>query len=371
MLILACVSAHGFGHGSRTAAVLGELAALRPGWRLVLSTALPDAFLDLALGEVRHERRSCRWDVGVVQADALGADPAATLAALEQLERDLPERLERELHWLVRQGEPVLVLGDVPPAAALLAERAGVPLVWLASFGWDAIYGPMAEDPSLDPGLAERFGAWAEHCRSLYRRGQLLLRCPLSMPMPWGLQERPIGLTTSRPRLPLEPLAEALALPPERERCVLLSFGGMGFPLDPSLLERWPEHVVVGPDPALARAANGRVLPPGVRPLDLMPLAARLITKPGYSSFCEALSQNVGIHLVHREGFAEAAVLEADLRRHGWHRLLSQEQLRSGAWGLDLPLLPPSGAPLATDGARQAAEAIAALAEDRSAVPMV
>ncbi|MEB3264061.1 MAG: hypothetical protein VKJ66_06785 [Synechococcus sp.] len=361
MLIYACVSAHGFGHGSRTAAVLTELAALRPHWRLVLSTALPDAFLDLAMGTVPHERRPCRWDVGVVQADALGADPLATLKALERLEEQLPAQLERELAWLHAQGEPALVLGDVPPVAALLAERAGLPLVWLASFGWDAIYGPMAGDPALEPSVAERFGDWAERCAALYRRGQLLLRCPLAMPMPWGVPERPIGLTTARPRLALEPLAEALALPPERERCVLLSFGGMGFPLDPALLAHWPNHVVVGPDPALAEAPNGRVLPAGVRPLDLMPLAARLITKPGYSSFCEALSQNVGIHLVHREGFAEAAVLEADLRRHGWHRLLSQEQLRRGDWQLDQPLLPPAGAPLAADGALAAAEAIAAL----------
>ncbi|WP_311134756.1 hypothetical protein [Synechococcus sp. CS-1328] len=370
MLILACVSAHGFGHGSRTASVLAELAKLRPDWRLVLSTALPASFLELALGPVPHEQRRCRWDVGVIQADALGADPAATLEALEQVERALPGQLEREAAWLVQQGEPALVLGDVPPAAARLASRTGLPLVWLASFGWDAIYGPMAADPQLEPEQAERFAGWAEHCRTLYRRGDLLLRCPLAMPMPWDLPERAIGLTSSSPRLDLADLAERLQLPPDRQRCVLISFGGMGFPLDPALLAHWPEHVFLGPDPAMTAAPNGRLLPPGVRPLDAMPLIGRLITKPGYSSFCEALSQNVGIHLVHREGFAEAAVLEADLQRIGWHRLLSQEQLRSGDWQLDQPLLPPSGTPLPTQGAAEAAAAIVTFAEERSAVPM-
>jgi hypothetical protein len=52
VLIYACISSHGFGHGSRSAAVLAELAALRPGWRLVLSTALPESFLQLAFGPV-------------------------------------------------------------------------------------------------------------------------------------------------------------------------------------------------------------------------------------------------------------------------------------------------------------------------------
>jgi hypothetical protein len=70
LLIYACISSHGFGHGSRTTSVLWELAALKPDWRLVLSTGLPEAFLTVSLGAVPFEHRPCRWDVGVLQADA-------------------------------------------------------------------------------------------------------------------------------------------------------------------------------------------------------------------------------------------------------------------------------------------------------------
>jgi hypothetical protein len=45
--------------------------------------------------------------------------------------------------------------------------------------------------------------------------------------------------------------------------------------------------------------------------------------------------------------------LEAELQRHGWHRLLSQEQARQGDWQLDQPLQPPTGEPLAGQGALQ------------------
>jgi hypothetical protein len=360
LLIHACISSHGFGHGSRTASVLCELAALKPDWRLVLSTGLPEAFLALSMGEVPFEHRPCRWDVGVIQADALGADAAATLAALEELDRSLPALVEREARWLEAQRQPILVLGDVPPAAALLALRLQVPLVWLASFGWDTIHGPMGPD----------FQPWAERHRQLYAQGDLLLRCPLSLPMDWDLPEVRLGLTSSRPRHDPERLALELALPPDRERVVLVSFGGLGMAIDPALLSRWPEHVFIGPDPLLATVANGRCLPAGVRPLDLMPVTGRLITKPGYSSFCEAFSQEVGIHLVHRTGFAEAPVLEQDLRNHGWHRLLSQEAFRRGDWQLDQPLEPPRRGPLPVDGATTAARAIASLLDGRSALPM-
>lgn len=353
MLIYACISSHGFGHGSRTASVLAELAALRPHWRLVLSTALPEAFLKLAFGSVAFERRLHRWDVGMVQADALEVDPEATLVALEALDAELEARISAETDWLRRQRQPVLVLGDVPPPAARIAAALGAPLVWLASFGWDAIYAP------LGGGLAER----AQACLDLYGQGDLLLRCPLALPMPWGIPELPLGLTCSRPRFDSQELAGLLGLPPERERCVLISFGGLGLELDPALLARWPDHVFLGSGPALASAPNGRLLPSHVRPLDAMPLVGRLITKAGYSSFCEAFSQGVGIHLVERHGFAEAPVLEQALRDHGSHRLLRRDQLLTGDWQLDQPLLPPRLGTLPADGALVAARALVALAE--------
>jgi len=360
MLIYAALSAHGYGHGSRTASVLLELAARCPDWRLVVSTGLPAAFLQLAFGSVSTEHRPCRWDVGVVQADALGADGPATLAALEQLAQDLPARLAAEAAWLVAQAEPVLILGDVPPAAALLARRLGLPLVWLASFGWDAIYAPMGGP----------FLAHAASCRELYAQGDLLLACPLSLPMDWGVPSLPIGITSARPRFDPADLAQRLFLPLEKERCVLVSFGGLGKTYDPALLRRWPDHVLIGPDQALEAEPNGRAFPEGVRPLDLMPLCSRLITKPGYSSFCEAFSQRVGIHLVRRSGFAEAPVLERDLRRHGYHRLLEPPAFEEGAWELDQPLVAPSKGPLPLDGAFTAAQALQAFAESRSAVPI-
>lgn len=360
MLIYVCLSSHGYGHAARTAAVLQELAQRRPDWRLVLSTRVNPAFLSLALGPVAFERRPCLWDVGVVQADALGTDPEATLAALSQLDRELPAQLEREAAWISRQGEPALVLADVPPAAALLAQRLALPLVWLASFGWDAIYEPMG-------GL---FVERAEACRALYGRGDLLLRCPLDLPMEWGVPQLPLGLTVSRPRLDPSVLQRQLGLPAERERCVLISFGGLGKTYDPALLRRWPDHVLLGPDPALATEPNGRAFPAGVRPLDLMPLCSRLITKPGYSSFCEAFSQGVGLHVVRRSGFAEAPVLEAALQRHGAHRILEPAAFEAGDWQLDQPLLPPWGEPLASDGAARAAEALLLLAEEGSALPI-
>jgi hypothetical protein len=346
MLVYACISSHGYGHASRTASVLSELAQQVPECRLVISTAVDPAFLKLVMGHTPFELRSCRWDIGMLQANALDLDLKSTLNALEALEAELPAQVEAEACWLAEQPSQPLILADVPPSAALLAKRLVCPLIWLGNFGWDAIYRP----------LGGPFVPWADLARERYGEGDLLLRCPLSLPMEWGISSVDVGFTSSTPRVDPGLVAQRLDLPLDRERCVLISFGGLGMAMDPNWLPLWPHHVFVGVDPVLLESGNGRLLPPDLRPLDVMPLTARMITKPGYSSFCEAFQQGVGLHVVRRQGFAEAPVLELGLKEEGWHRFLEEEAFRRGAWELDEPLVAPRAPRVNQDGSRQAAE---------------
>ena len=358
MLIYVCSSSHGFGHAARDAAVLQQLRRLRPDWLLVMSSQISPGFLNLLLGDGAIEQRSCRWDVGMIQADALGSDPEATLKALADLELTLPDQLLTEVNWIRAQERPVLVVGDVPPAAADLADALAAPLVWLSNFGWDEIYRP----------FGGQFISHADRSLASYRRGQLLLRCPFALSMGWDLPEENLDLVCSAPRgLPpaLKGHLEAIERP-----IVQVGFGGLGLTLDPALFAQWPEHwfVMAAPsDPSLAkglrRVANLTLLPSGVRPIDVFPHCERHLGKPGFSTFCEALSLGVGLHVVQRRDFAEVDALMHGLALHGHHRLISRHQLNRGDWQLDLPLLAPQGSALSAEGARQAAGHLIAVAE--------
>ena len=353
MLIYTCSSSHGFGHAARDAAVLQELRRLRPAWTLVMSSGLPAAVLNLLLGDPLIQHRPCQWDVGMVQADALGVNRAATLTALDQLEQRLPALIEAEAIWLASQGQPVLVLGDIPPAAAALSKRVDAPLVWMSNFGWDDIYAP------LGPSFQRR----AEAAAMAYRRGDLLLRCPFDLPMNWGLPERRLGLVCGTPRaIPagLEAFLDAIDLP-----LVLVGFGGIGLSLHSNLFRLWPHHHFLLPasavdaqEPALGELPNLTVLPDRLRPVDVLGRCSRFLGKPGFSSFCEAMAQGVGLHVVERSGFAEASALMDGLQRHGQYRCLSRQELDAGAWQLDQPLLAPTEAPLSALGAQEAALAL-------------
>ena len=358
MLIYVCVSSHGYGHAARQAAVLAQLHRCHPDWMLVISSMVDEGFLALVLQNLPVIRRRVRWDVGMLQADALGSDREATLLALQVLEASLLRQLDAEEAWIRSHNSEVIVIGDVPPAAAALADRLDAPLIWVGNFGWDDIYSP----------LGDAFLPWAQKAAAAYRRGSLLLRCPFSMAMLWSLPERQLTLVAGTPNALPGGLQDRLREDPRGK--VLVGFGGLGLTLDTRLYGFWPQHLFLLATPQESRHLpelrsldNVLLLPSGVRPLDVMPFCDRHLGKPGFSSFCEAMACGLGLHVVRRHGFAEADVLMEGLRAHSAHRILSRECLDSGDWQLDQPLVPASGQPLSSSGAEQAADAVQSVAE--------
>ena len=358
MLIYLCLSSHGFGHAARQATVLSALHQLQPSWRLVVSSLVSADFLKLACGSaVPIEHRPVGWDVGMIQADALGVDQEKTLRSLKALDRSLPQRLDQETAWITNQKTPVLVVGDIPPSAAMLAERLGAPLAWMGNFGWDDIYEP----------LGGPFASYAAAAKAQYRKGQLLLRCPFSLAMDWGLKEQEIGVTISA----LRELPSQLHFQLEQiqKPLVLVGFGGLGVAINPALFRLWPNHHFLMPEPlspqlrdSFQSEINVTLLPERVRPFDVMPYCDRHLGKPGYSTFCEALSQGLGMHVVERDGFAEASVLMDGLRRYGNHRILSRDSFAQGEWDLEQPLVQAIHPMASKHGAEEAAEALAMVA---------
>ncbi len=352
-MIYVCLSSHGYGHAARQAAVLIELHRLQPQWRLVVSTDVDSQFLNLALQGVPFEHRKLRWDVGMVQANALAIDQIATLKALRDLQQEIPAQIAAEVSWIQSQRMSVLVLADIPPAAAELADQLGVPLVWMGNFGWDEIYAP----------LGDSFLNHAEAAAVEYARGQMLLRCPFSLAMDWGLPEQSLGITA--PSLRLLPLELHQKLESFKGPIVMVGFGGLGFVLDSELFQRWPDHLFLMPKPrsvdtflSMQSPDNVLYLPRSIRVVDALPYCSRYLGKPGYSSFCEAISLGVGLHVVLRDGFAESVALINGLQGHAAHRLLEREALELGEWELDQPLIPASQEPLAVDGSIAAARAV-------------
>ncbi len=352
MLVYICLSSHGYGHASRQAAIISELSRLRPELKIVISCDINKEFLNLIFKGVNIIYRRALWDIGVRQSNALSINRLETRKALRVLSKNIYKTIDNESAWIKSQNEDkVLIIGDIPPSAAILSEKLKVPLIWIANFGWDDIY----------RALGDEYSEYTKYAQTCYAKGNLLVRLPFSLEMKWNVPEVSVGLTYSKPKAMPEGFIHKIRW--NEKPIVMVAFGGMGYQLKIELFKRWSNHIFIlnsnqNEIMLSNREDNVFYLPKSSRTLDVLPYCNRLIGKPGYSTFCEAISNDVGLHIVDRKDFIEADALITGIMLMGRYRLISQSALHNGDWELDKPLLTSKNACYEPDGALESAKII-------------
>jgi hypothetical protein len=335
------ITNHGFGHAVRAASVAAAVQALDPGITLVMATTAPSWLLESYISGpfIYHP---CVLDVGVVQADSLKMDKEATLEKLEQIRGRQQQILDDEVEFM-HHHQVKLVLGDIPPLSGAIAQAAGVPGWMMGNFGWDFIYRAWGRE-------FNDISDWIESC---FAQSQYLFRLPLHEPMSSFPKVYDVGLTGGNPRYSLAELQHVFPWSAPPEKTVLLTFGGLGLEAIPyQNLAHFPDWQFISFD------ANAPVLPNLIqvagndsgnglrqrlyRPVDFMPFCRRVVSKPGYSTFSEAMRLGVPIISLTRSGFAESPILLEGLRNYSEHLILEQADFFEGNWEfLHQPLQAP------------------------------
>ena len=345
------ITNHGFGHTTRSATILAEIQRQCPDVLLILVTHAPRWLLESYLpGDFIYRPRTL--DIGVIQSDSLTMDRDATLEAWEQIYTDRHQLIAAEVSF-IRQNQVDLVLADIPPLAVKIAEAADLPCWMWSNFGWDLIYEQWGE----------RFEPITEWIRECFQGCDRLFRLPFHEPMSAFDNIVDVGLTGTIPQLSTQELRSKLGIDTAPAQTVLLTFGGLGLAEIPyHHLEKFPDWQFItfaasAPDqiPNLLKITT-----PSLRPLDLMPLCGRVISKPGYSTFAEACYLDVPVVSLPRSDFAEAQYLLAGLQAYSHHQLLAPGEFSDSNWEfLAQPLQPPrSSPPLAKDGKQVIAKAV-------------
>ena len=100
--IIFYVSGHGFGHSSRTAAVVNLLLRSRTGTRIIIRTSAPEWFFREQIeGVFSFHPLEC--DTGVVQSDSLNLDPEASLKSYAEFCRRGKETAAAEADFAARE----------------------------------------------------------------------------------------------------------------------------------------------------------------------------------------------------------------------------------------------------------------------------
>ncbi len=347
------VTNHGYGHATRAASVVATVQHCLPDVLVIMVTTAPRWLLEVYIsGDFIHRPRA--YDVGVIQPDSLTMDKPATLEKLQQIRTQQREIVAAEVTF-IQQNQVDLILADIPPLASIMARTAGIPCWMMSNFGWDFIYGDWGTE-------FQDATAWVRDC---FAQCDRLYRLPFHEPMTAFPTIIDTGLTGGDPRFDPQELWTRLVgdrpLPP-KDRTILLTFGGLGLAQIPyHNLARFPDWQFLtldqqAPDlPNLVRFPNR-----SCRPVDLMPLCGRVVSKPGFSTFSEACRVNTPIVSLTRRDFAEAAILLEGIADYAYHQILEPEEFFQGEWEfLHQPVQPPRRSDsLATDGNETIAAAI-------------
>ncbi|ANV86625.1 glycosyl transferase [Picosynechococcus sp. PCC 7117] len=345
------ITSHGFGHVVRVASVAAQVQKLLPDVLLIFVTTAPH-WLIRSYVKGDFIQRPKRLDVGVIQADSFSMDYSATLEKLREIRRRSPRIIAGEVDFL-RLNRAQLVLADLPPLAIPIAHGADIPCWCMGNFGWDFIYRAWGGE----------FIPEADWITELYREGDRLFRLPLHEPMGNFANVTNVGLTGGDPQYDLAALRERFQLTHPKEKTILLSFGGLGFAGMPyEALAQFPDYQFISFDRNAPDLANLRkITETQYRPVDFMPLCDRIISKPGFSTYAEALRLDLPVVTLPRDDFAEGPILIKNLQQYGHHQILDPEQFAQGDWDFlrESPQPPQGNQPIDKTGIKAIAQAIA------------
>jgi hypothetical protein len=200
---------------------------------------------------------------------------------------------------------------------------------------------------------------WIADC---FTQCDRLFRLPFHEPMSAFKSLKDVGLTGGSPHYTPDDIISTWGLTAPVEQTILLTFGGLGLQQIPyHKLQYFPDWQFITFDdsasdlPNLLKITNHKY-----RPVDFMPVCGRVVSKPGYSTFAEALRLGVPIVSLTRQDFAEADLLIEGITNYAHHQILSQDEFFQGNWEFlkQSPTLPRQPQPLATDGNGAIAHAV-------------
>jgi hypothetical protein len=171
-----------------------------------------------------------------------------------------------------------------------------------------------------------------------------------------------VGLTGGNPRYNEDQLRQKFNLTKPKEKTVLLTFGGLGLQAIPyTNLKQFSDWQFITFDSTAPELDNLlKIADHHYRPVDFMPLTGRIISKPGYSTFAEALRLGIPLVSLTREGFAEAPLLLEGIQNYAEHQIITPSQFFEGNWDfLRENLKPPrQNANLLLNGSETIADAV-------------
>jgi hypothetical protein len=347
------ITAHGYGHGTRSCDILNALRDADPDVPIVVKTDLPTGFMASRLPDTIDVRPGA-FDMGLIQKDSIQVDLAASLETIEKLYAREEALIAQEARFIELEDIGVVV-ADIPAIPLAAAQRAGVPNIGTSNFGWDWIYSEFVKHD-------RRWQIYVDKFRRIYEKTDLLLRQPFSEPMAAFPNQLDLPLL-AKPGTPCKKLLADATGADQNKKWLLLSFTtlnlGSGALENISHIEgyelftveplSWPGTSIHSLSRTLASFA------------DILASVDIALTKPGFGIVSECIANHKPIIYTDRENFLEYPILVDSIERFCRHAFIPNAELYAGKFGRALREIETAAEPEETikgGGAELAAQAI-------------
>jgi len=353
--LLFCVSGHGYGHATRSAAILQELLLLRSDLEVTVSSSVPARFFEAGKNP-RVFWRGQNYEPGTIQKNCFEVDITRTCAAYGRFLDERGESLRAETAYLRDKGFDGVV-ADVPAVPLVAAAKAGIPAAAVWNFTWDWILEPLLADEK-----DERLRGLPALLREDYRSAGLDLRLPFSSPETTFDAVEDVPLVGRRARLSRQATRRLLGIETQDPRPLVLvaTSGWDSSNWAPVRVQgcRDFRFLVIG-DLPVKLATEVRRLPvdlgEGYTFPDILSACDAVVSKPGYGLASECVLNQTALLGVERRGFREAAELVRGMKALGRFEGITLDDFFAGRWEPSLASLLGNKwveKPVPQDGAR-------------------
>lgn len=342
---IACfISPHGFGHATRTTAVLEELLLLHPDLHPHVFTTAPKSLFSQTLQDFTYHRVVV--DIGLVQTSSLDEDIGATIASLEELLPFSPTLIQ---DLADRCQKCAFILCDIAPLGIAVARHAGIPSILLENFTWDWIYEPYQRDfPELTP--------YAQHLRDEFALADYHIQTePLCNPNKRDLLCEPIFRKKRGSAADIRTDMRCF----DKNIILITLGGGPSTPPDWPDMEKFTDYFFIFSGQEKTQRIHTNVLHldrhSNIYHPDLIDAADLVVCKAGYSTIAECCQAGSRIIAVGRTVFPETKVLQTYIQKRLGGLSINAENFLNGHWLTLIPsILATPSPPCARENGAQA-----------------
>ena len=145
------ISDYGFGHASRSVAIIRELLYRDPSTKIIICHSFALNFLRDSLPYEQVSIREISTDIGYfLKEKSIDPDKKKLQNNFDAFIKDWTKRREREINFL-KENNVELVISDISPLPFEAASKLGIPSVGISNFTWYSAYEYLLDHKRLEP----------------------------------------------------------------------------------------------------------------------------------------------------------------------------------------------------------------------------